>query len=518
MFTIRKKIFIGLGLLLFLVSISSLTSYISQSAHQELLQDHQHSYTQVYNALEIKSLISELFSTSPDKFNVLRQDIRKRHQLIESSLADSRQHGWLWKLSERQDLESMRFSYVKIDDIWKNRVTYVLELLISLPQEELDKHLALDVIRFISDFVNQIEVLNRDNQHRIESLTKNILMAEIFIEAILFFIMTLIYVGAIKIGKRLNNLSHAVKEIDVGAHPDKIEVSGRDEITNLAGSFVEMIGRLNATTVRLVSETATKTRMEVELNTAKLVQEALLPSPNAELGNVKISGFNDPATECGGDWWHYTESGDYVYLWIGDVTGHGAPAALITAAAKTVSAIVERTNVVSPRQIMDLLNHAVCESSRGKVWMTFFLAKIHKESGHMTYCKASHLSPILMSFKEGAFSAHELIKLDGVNGSFLGESSETRYEEAEIQIHPGDKIYFYTDGVTELTNGKGTKYGERRLFQSLAKSDGNSTSIGENVARLRAELFDFRGGDGLKDDITFFAVEFAAPKVISRVG
>ncbi len=101
---------------------------------------------------------------------------------------------------------------------------------------------------------------------------------------------------------------------------------------------------------RLLDQTAEKARMESELQTAKTVQETLFPETRAKIGPLAIAGYYEPASECGGDWWHYCQIGNKIFLWIGDATGHGAPAALITSAAKSASTIIERLNISPPRR------------------------------------------------------------------------------------------------------------------------------------------------------------------------
>jgi PAS domain S-box-containing protein len=80
-----------------------------------------------------------------------------------------------------------------------------------------------------------------------------------------------------------------------------------------------LVGR-DVTQLTLV--TAEKTRMAMELNTARMVQERLFQSPSAKFGAASVAGYYEPANECGGDWWHYSYVDDKVYLWIGDVTGY----------------------------------------------------------------------------------------------------------------------------------------------------------------------------------------------------
>src|SRR5205823_2940179 len=116
------------------------------------------------------------------------------------------------------------------------------------------------------------------------------------------------------------------------------------EVGGLAESFNYMAAEVS----RLMSETAEKARMQSELATVKTVQETLFPASQSQFGPIRIKGHFEPASECGGDWWNYSRVEDKIFLWIGDATGHGAPAALITGAACSAAAVIEGLPDMSP--------------------------------------------------------------------------------------------------------------------------------------------------------------------------
>ncbi len=125
---------------------------------------------------------------------------------------------------------------------------------------------------------------------------------------------------------------------------------------------------------RLMSATAEKARMQNELNTVKTVQETLPPSVT-QFGLLRIVGHFEPAAECGGDWWNYSRSGNKIYIWIGDATGHGAPAALITSAACSGGGDYWNSDM-NPGKALTILNHAIHKTAKGQINMTFFIACI----------------------------------------------------------------------------------------------------------------------------------------------
>ena len=124
----------------------------------------------------------------------------------------------------------------------------------------------------------------------------------------------------------LRKLTDATKRISEGIFDINIKIKSKDEMGQLAQNFNVMASEIQ----RLLEETAEKSRMENELKTAKLVQNTLFPEGDFKNDDLEIVGHYEPASECGGDWWYHSHNNGKSYLWIGDATGHGAPAALVT--------------------------------------------------------------------------------------------------------------------------------------------------------------------------------------------
>ncbi len=302
----------------------------------------------------------------------------------------------------------------------------------------------------------------------------------------------------------LRHLLFATKKVAEGDFDVRVDVTARDEIGSLATSFNVMALEV----ARLVRETADKARMESELATARTVQETLFPETTAQIGPVAIAGHYQPASECGGDWWYYCENGDYVYLWIGDATGHGAPAALMTSAARAVASVIEGGPPLSPAQAISILNRAIYDSSKGRMMMTFFLAAIDKKSGSMKYANASHEAPYLLKVMEGEPSRSDYIPLNEVNNPRLGERPDIEFKEAEIYLDPGDRIVFYTDGVTDVKNLENKAWGERKFLSALSKELGEHKEVARVLEGLVRRISEYRQDAPLDDDVTLIVCDF----------
>ncbi|MCB0394546.1 MAG: HAMP domain-containing protein, partial [Bdellovibrionales bacterium] len=155
--------------------------------------------------------------------------------------------------------------------------------------------------------------------------------------------MTVILALGLSLGltRKLDTLTSSASHIGQGKFSTPPRMNSNDEVGVLGRAFARMSEEIQ----KLLAETKEKTRMEEELKTASLVQESLFPNPSTfETNGFGVTGLYSTSTECGGDWWHYFENQKTLYVMIGDATGHGTPAALVTAAARSIFSRLERQN------------------------------------------------------------------------------------------------------------------------------------------------------------------------------
>lgn len=304
------------------------------------------------------------------------------------------------------------------------------------------------------------------------------------------------------ITKALGALLTATQRVAEGKFDIRVDVRSNDEVGTLAKNFNTMAAEV----ARLMDQTAEQARMESELQTARTVQETLFPEAKSKVGPLEVAGFYEPASECGGDWWHYCEVNGKIFLWIGDATGHGVGAALITSAAKSASSIIEHLNI-DPASAMALLNRSICDVSKGRVMMTFFLAAYDPATSILTYANASHEAPLLIKKGSKVLKKKDLVPLNDVVGPRLGQSRETLYEQATVQLDPEDAIFFYTDGVPDVQSPKKETWGEREFIKALIAANKDFPPADTSVTRLLRAIQSFRQRSQLVDDVTFFVVK-----------
>jgi len=302
----------------------------------------------------------------------------------------------------------------------------------------------------------------------------------------------------------LSELFVAAGKIAQGNFNVHVPPRSNDEVGGLTISFNHMAKEVS----RLMQETAEKARMQNELATVKTVQETLFPPAESKFGPLRIRGHFEPASECGGDWWSYSFINNKVYLWIGDATGHGAPAALITSAARSAAAVIESMPDITPGRALSILNRAIHQTSKGQIMMTFFVACIDPEQSTFTYSCASHDPPYLMRRTGQRLSKKDLLPLNDINGPRLGDKPGFVYQDVEIKFSPGDMVFFYTDGILDIENPKGEKWGERAFLKTLIDSANKSVDANAKVDHLREVADQFRAGAHLIDDVTMVMCEY----------
>ncbi len=342
---------------------------------------------------------------------------------------------------------------------------------------------------YLSTFVSESKIL--------ENLTSLMIKAILFFILISSLVVLLSYFSSDYLTHRLHKLTQSAQRIAGGQFDEKIQDSGNDEISTLTTGFNQMSTEIS----RLLNETANKARMESELKTAQIVQSTLFPKSSYESDFIQIEGYYTSASECGGDWWHYHENENYVWVWIADATGHGAPAALLTSAAKSAVSIIENLNLPI-KESFEHLNSAICNVSKENMMMTSFVGVINKKTLELHYVNASHEPSILIK-KSDSISKDDLIFLNESTNPRLGQSKSSQFISSTVNLNHGDRVIFYTDGVMDIRSPDDKQYGERSFMRGLVKSYNESQTLTEFYTHYETSLSDFRSNTELIDDVTY---------------
>jgi serine phosphatase RsbU (regulator of sigma subunit) len=300
----------------------------------------------------------------------------------------------------------------------------------------------------------------------------------------------------LSISKPIKQLAWKADQIARGDLEARADVDTRDEIGLLAENFNFMADQIAI----LLQQTAEKAKIEQELEVAKAIQETLVPSDApVRKSTLTFAGFYQPAAQTGGDWWTWAElAGGKILVVIGDVTGHGVPSAMITAAAKAACDVARHVHNddVTVTRLLEIMNHAIFESAQRRFVMTCFASIVDTKTRTITYANAGHNFPYLFRPGEGKGEFGSLM----IRGNRLGDDPASRYEAKTTDLVAGDVLVWYTDGIVECEDANGDEYGEKRFRQSVRKAA--ALDAREMRDAIIAEATTYFGDVPRKDDIT----------------
>ncbi len=306
--------------------------------------------------------------------------------------------------------------------------------------------------------------------------------------------------------KPIDQLMDATKRVSRGDFHTKVDILSGDEFTILGRSFNFMCDEIN----NYMAEIKDKVRMEDELALAQLVQSSFFPHKNVSFGDLRISGIYQSASECGGDWWGIYEVEGRKIVLIGDATGHGVPAALVTATANCCAQMIKdlsqnRPEILeNPALILSIMNRVIYNLG-GKILMTFFIGIFDEDSQFLTYSNASHNPPYLYRHTDETPTKENLQVLMEANSNRLGHTLDAIYENCRVDFNQNDVLFLYSDGITESENSLGKPFGERRFLKSLLKVVGNDPE--QMTSQILEEAYDYYDDVPPNDDITLVIVK-----------
>jgi serine phosphatase RsbU (regulator of sigma subunit) len=273
---------------------------------------------------------------------------------------------------------------------------------------------------------------------------------------------------------------------------------------DLAGGNRELLQTLaiEASTVlenaRLLEEERAKQHIEEELAVARRIQQSLLPPNLPRTGWLRVCGSSMASHEVGGDYFDVmaTSPEDWSLV-IADVAGKGVSSALL--ASFLQGAFLSLLGGKDIADALSRINDFLTERAEHGKYATVFFASIHK-SGELIYANAGHCAPLLVK-SPGTIESLATTSMP------IGLVPSTAFALERRQLHPGDRLVLYTDGVTEAQDAEGDFFGRARLREAV-RSGGEVDCAGLHDAVQRA-LREFTGGAEQSDDITLVVAEFS---------
>ena len=283
-------------------------------------------------------------------------------------------------------------------------------------------------------------------------------------------------------------------------------IRNQDEIGHLAGSIDRMEEQIQNYVESITQITAEKERINTELTLATKIQADMLPHvfpAFPERKEFELFANMDPAKEVGGDFFDFfLVDNDHLCITIADVSGKGIPAALFMMASK----ILLKNNAMTgkgPAEILTDVNAAICANNREQMFVTIWLGILEISTGRLTAANAGHEYPVLMR----AGKDFELYR--DKHGFVIGGMEGAEYSQYELQLNPGDKLFLYTDGVTEATDANKELFGSGRMIAVL--NERKDTSPTQMLEGVRRAVDDFVKEAEQFDDLTMLCLAYKGP-------
>jgi serine phosphatase RsbU (regulator of sigma subunit) len=306
-----------------------------------------------------------------------------------------------------------------------------------------------------------------------------------------------------RLTRNLTDLKDGVGRIAQGDYSARVPVKSGDEIGRLAAAF----NRMAADVEQHQRSAVEQERIRRELELGRRIQEEMQPRAPLHVGLTEVKGVSVPAREVGGDFFNYFQlDSGLVALLVGDVSGKGVGAALlmanIQASLRTRFALGQGLSAIA-----EAIDRDIEANSPGPVYATLFIAIFDPATRRLRYVNAGH-NPQFVLRVDGS------LETMSSTGLPVGMLAGHGYREREVQLAPGDLLFFYTDGCVEMENEAGDMFGSDRLESLVAsaagglgqRSHGEGASAEQVLATVEGAIAAFRGGRDLFDDATMMAV------------
>lgn len=276
-------------------------------------------------------------------------------------------------------------------------------------------------------------------------------------------------------------------------------VKHQDELKRLRDALGFMVRSIKDYMTQLTTATASKERLESELNIASQIQDSMLTKDFPKDVRVDLFALLHPAKEVGGDLYDFFIKDNKLYFAVGDVSGKGVPAALFMAITRSAFRFIAGMGM-RQSEVLYQINNAFCNGNTTNMFVTMFIAKVDLDTGKMHFCNAGH-NPVIIVGPDGKA---EFLRAKPNLAAGLFENFP--YEDEEIEIEKGSRIFVYTDGVSEAENSDKALFGDDRLIEFASNEPMDVTSE-RFVNDLLASIHNFTAGNDQNDDITMMSIK-----------
>lgn len=253
--------------------------------------------------------------------------------------------------------------------------------------------------------------------------------------------------------------------------------------------------------------------IEKDLREAGKIQAGLLPEPDSVIYGIQFDWMFLPSTYVAGDIFNYFVLDEaHIGFYLLDVAGHGIPASMLSV---TLSKVLSTENnkqcilkrqleappyyeITMPSVVIRALNQRFQSDAETMQYFTMIYGIINTLDGHTVITQAGHPPPVYL--KQGSKAT-----LLGSGGYPVGMFPDLDYEEETVVLNKGDRLFLYSDGITECTNKKKEQFSVERLISILKK--GQNVPIKGLMENMERSLRKWKGDDEFEDDVTLLALD-----------
>ena len=246
---------------------------------------------------------------------------------------------------------------------------------------------------------------------------------------------------------------------------------------------------------------------------AAQIQRDLLPNVKYVIPGLSFKWLFIPSVEVSGDIFNYFQLDENITaFYLLDVSGHGIPAAMMSVTLsrmispyqkpesllRILNPVTNKYIITPPAEVISHLNSIYQSELDSISYFTMIYGVIDFGKNKITFCQAGHPSPMLLT------SGGE-VKSVGTSGFPVGMLPDMNYENQEFDFIKGDKLFIYSDGVTECSNNQGILFSEELFIKTI--SENRNKQMEEIIENLKINLKNWKSGDDFEDDITILAIE-----------
>lgn len=256
---------------------------------------------------------------------------------------------------------------------------------------------------------------------------------------------------------------------------------------------------------RMLKDELERQKTEQEMAIAKQIQETILPHGDLETEGAEVGAIYYPAREVGGDFYDIIKiNADELLVVLGDVSSKGVPAALVmSASAGIIKSIVTSEPSISVSDLAGRLNNTLANEiiKEREMFVTLFFARFNLTSRKLSYCNAGHIPGLFWNDLDSKIS--ELPE----GGPIVGQFADIQFKQGERELASGDRLFLFTDGLTEAADADGNLFGRERVEQVFGTEIGQSPKVFCRKVKEWVDRFSEGASDYFLDDFTILQVK-----------